>query len=157
MLGDPGPYKCQQGQQSPCLFFKDGLSSPFVIVSRIRQVAVPLAPHLTPAPRATHFFWPSQLTSRCSLFLLSLSISPTPLSPASLSLKSSWQGSKENSYCANRGICDPTTGYCTCVTNYQTSNGYAQVGTHPPPRHHHQGEHGAYQDQIRTRCSRRRT
>ena len=53
MLGDPGPYKCQQGQQSPCLFFKDGLSSPFVIVSRIRQVAVPLAPHLTPASRLT--------------------------------------------------------------------------------------------------------
>ena len=82
-----------------------------------------------------------------------------PLSPLSLpptSLTSSWQGSKENSYCANRGICDPTTGYCTCVTNYQTSNGYAQVGTHPHPLPHH-GEHGACQDQIRTRCNRRRT
>lgn len=39
------------------------------------------------------------------------------------------QGSKENNFCSLRGICDPTTGYCTCMTNYQTSNGYAQAGT----------------------------
>lgn len=80
MLGDPGPYKCQQGQQSPCLFFKDGLSSPFVIVSRIRQVAAPLTSRLS--------YWPSRLTSFAVLshpFLSLLPLSPAPLPPPSLS------------------------------------------------------------------------
>ena len=38
-------------------------------------------------------------------------------------------GSKENAFCSNRGICDPSTGICTCSTNYDTSNGYQAAGT----------------------------
>jgi hypothetical protein len=37
-------------------------------------------------------------------------------------------GTKENDRCSNRGVCDPTTGYCTCSTSYATSNGYAAAG-----------------------------
>ena len=38
-------------------------------------------------------------------------------------------GSKENAFCSNRGLCDLSTGVCTCSTNYDTSNGYQVVGT----------------------------
>jgi hypothetical protein len=38
-------------------------------------------------------------------------------------------GTKENDACSNRGICDRATGYCTCSTNYATSNGYNKDGT----------------------------
>lgn len=38
-------------------------------------------------------------------------------------------GTKENLECSNRGICDPSTGYCTCCTDYDTSNGYNLAGT----------------------------
>lgn len=38
-------------------------------------------------------------------------------------------GTKESRDCSGRGICDTTTGYCTCNTNYATSNGYAASGT----------------------------
>lgn len=39
------------------------------------------------------------------------------------------KGTKENSDCSNRGICDPSVGYCGCSTNYDTSNGYNAPGT----------------------------
>lgn len=38
-------------------------------------------------------------------------------------------GTKENEECSKRGLCDTATGYCTCSTNYATSNGYAASGT----------------------------
>jgi len=39
------------------------------------------------------------------------------------------QGTKENSYCSDRGICTYTTGVCTCAEGYDTSNGYNSKGT----------------------------
>lgn len=38
-------------------------------------------------------------------------------------------GSKEDISCSGRGTCDSATGYCTCSTNYDTSNGYNEDGT----------------------------
>ena len=38
-------------------------------------------------------------------------------------------GTKENLPCSSRGICDVNTGYCTCSTNYGSSNGYNLPGT----------------------------
>ena len=38
------------------------------------------------------------------------------------------QGTKEDSVCSNRGICDTTTGICTCSNDFSTSNGYNQPG-----------------------------
>jgi hypothetical protein len=38
-------------------------------------------------------------------------------------------GTKENDLCSNRGTCDRATGYCTCATNFATSNGYNKDGT----------------------------
>eukprot|EP00596_Hydrurales_sp_CCMP1899_P010123 CAMPEP_0119034006 /NCGR_PEP_ID=MMETSP1177-20130426/1065_1 /TAXON_ID=2985 /ORGANISM="Ochromonas sp, Strain CCMP1899" /LENGTH=565 /DNA_ID=CAMNT_0006991175 /DNA_START=644 /DNA_END=2344 /DNA_ORIENTATION=- len=38
-------------------------------------------------------------------------------------------GTKEDLFCSNRGLCDFSTGYCTCSINYDTSNGYALPGT----------------------------
>lgn len=37
-------------------------------------------------------------------------------------------GSKEDEYCSVRGLCDITTGVCTCMTNWDTSNGYGVAG-----------------------------
>lgn len=37
-------------------------------------------------------------------------------------------GTKENDPCSNRGICDASSGYCTCSENFYTSNGYNQPG-----------------------------
>ena len=48
---------------------------------------------------------------------------------ASLSVSKQIDGTKEDSQCSSRGLCDTTTGYCTCNTNYDTSNGYAESGT----------------------------
>lgn len=39
------------------------------------------------------------------------------------------RGTKEDAQCSNRGLCDPTTGFCSCSTNYDTSNGYNLPGT----------------------------
>jgi hypothetical protein len=39
------------------------------------------------------------------------------------------RGDKENLECSGRGICDVTTGFCTCSTNYKTSNGENLIGT----------------------------
>lgn len=39
------------------------------------------------------------------------------------------QGTKENSQCSNRGICDSPSGVCTCSDFFDTSNGYNQPGT----------------------------
>ena len=47
----------------------------------------------------------------------------------SLSVSKQIDGTKEDAQCSNRGLCDTTTGYCTCNTNYDTSNGYAESGT----------------------------
>lgn len=38
-------------------------------------------------------------------------------------------GTKETSSCSNRGLCDATTGTCTCSTNFDTSDGYNGPGT----------------------------
>lgn len=38
-------------------------------------------------------------------------------------------GTKENLPCGGRGTCDSATGYCTCSTNFDTSNGYNAEGT----------------------------
>jgi hypothetical protein len=37
-------------------------------------------------------------------------------------------GTKESRQCSGRGLCDTTSGYCVCSTNYDTSNGYALAG-----------------------------
>ena len=37
-------------------------------------------------------------------------------------------GTKENVPCSNRGVCDVTTGVCTCDIGYTTSNGYGAFG-----------------------------
>ena len=38
------------------------------------------------------------------------------------------KGTKESEECSNRGICDPTDGYCTCEVNFDTSDGYIHRG-----------------------------
>lgn len=38
-------------------------------------------------------------------------------------------GTKEDAFCSNRGICDTSTGYCGCSTNFLSSNGYNGAGT----------------------------
>ena len=47
----------------------------------------------------------------------------------SLTVAKQVDGSKEDEECSVRGLCDTSTGYCTCNTNYATSNGYAASGT----------------------------
>lgn len=37
-------------------------------------------------------------------------------------------GTKENTACSTRGICDVSTGTCTCATSFDTSNGYGAAG-----------------------------
>eukprot|EP01035_Chromulina_nebulosa_P021371 gene21371-27688_t len=36
---------------------------------------------------------------------------------------------KENDLCSNRGVCDFTSGVCDCSTNFESSNGYNEIGT----------------------------
>jgi hypothetical protein len=48
---------------------------------------------------------------------------------AYLTVSKQISGTKEMEACSGRGLCDTTTGYCTCNTNYATSNGYAESGT----------------------------
>jgi len=41
----------------------------------------------------------------------------------------STRGTKEDEFCAGRGVCDPVTGICTCSLNWDTtSNGYGGLG-----------------------------
>ena len=40
-------------------------------------------------------------------------------------------GTKENNYCSDRGICDEATGVCKCFTQYGSSDGYGQRGQRP--------------------------
>mmetsp|Transcript_8641 Transcript_8641/g.11395 ORF Transcript_8641/g.11395 Transcript_8641/m.11395 type:complete len:666 (-) Transcript_8641:165-2162(-) len=43
---------------------------------------------------------------------------------------SEWRtGTKEDEYCSNRGICDTSTGLCTCNTDWDTSDGNGNQGT----------------------------
>ena len=42
---------------------------------------------------------------------------------ASLVMSQDKRGTRESEQCSNRGICDVTTGFCTCSTNYMTGNG----------------------------------
>lgn len=37
-------------------------------------------------------------------------------------------GTKENTDCSMRGVCDATTGTCTCAEGYTSSNGYGNLG-----------------------------
>lgn len=38
-------------------------------------------------------------------------------------------GTKEDLECSNRGVCNPSDGICDCSLNFDTSNGYNQLGT----------------------------
>ena len=38
-------------------------------------------------------------------------------------------GDKENAFCSNRGVCDTSTGVCTCSANFDTSDGKGRKGT----------------------------
>ena len=51
-------------------------------------------------------------------------------------------GTKESITCSGRGICDPTSGYCSCSVGYTTSNGYNALGT--------RGDCGRVTDNIQT-------
>ena len=39
------------------------------------------------------------------------------------------KGTKEDIACSGRGICDQTSGICSCFTDFDTSNGYGHGGT----------------------------
>ena len=52
-----------------------------------------------------------------------------PSRTATVTVSEYQQGTKEDEQCSNRGICDITTGICSCNTNYDTSNGYNAAGT----------------------------
>jgi len=54
-----------------------------------------------------------------------VSISQTPM----ITNQKIVQGTKEADSCSNRGTCDETTGVCTCLENWMTSNGYGEAGT----------------------------
>ncbi|KAF0691567.1 Aste57867_17235 [Aphanomyces stellatus] len=60
---------------------------------------------------------PSQLTH-----------SSAGMTPA-LTITTAVQGTKENAYCSNRGLCDRTSGICACFTNFFSSDGTGNVGT----------------------------
>lgn len=47
---------------------------------------------------------------------------------ARIAVTESRKGTKENAPCSDRGICDPMTGYCTCFTGFQSSNGQGTSG-----------------------------
>ena len=49
--------------------------------------------------------------------------------PVLMKIEHTVKGTKENMYCANRGICDVTTGVCTCAIGYTASDGYGKAGT----------------------------
>lgn len=39
------------------------------------------------------------------------------------------EGTKEDSECSDRGICETGSGVCTCANDFDTSNGYNEAGT----------------------------
>lgn len=47
----------------------------------------------------------------------------------SLAITKQQPGTKEDSVCSRRGLCDTTTGSCSCSANFDTSNGYNLPGT----------------------------
>ena len=47
----------------------------------------------------------------------------------SLTVTEEVAGTKENIPCSGRGLCDPTTGLCTCFTGYGSSDGMGNQGT----------------------------
>merc|ERR1719230_1156531 len=49
-------------------------------------------------------------------------------SSAKISIATTTDGSKEDNDCSDRGICDYTTGICSCSTGYDTSDGYGNEG-----------------------------
>ena len=48
---------------------------------------------------------------------------------ASLVVAEATKGTKESEECSNRGVCDRTTGQCTCVDMYTSSDGRGNYGT----------------------------
>ena len=56
----------------------------------------------------------------------------TPLTDSAGNVYESVVGTKESAPCSNRGICDPTSGICSCFNSngdaYDTSNGYGGPG-----------------------------
>lgn len=54
-----------------------------------------------------------------------LSISQTPI----LTSQKVVPGDKEEDECSNRGSCQETTGVCSCLDDWTTSNGYGEAGT----------------------------
>eukprot|EP01040_Poterioochromonas_malhamensis_P003664 gene3664-3914_t len=51
------------------------------------------------------------------------------LSGSVLTVETIVVGTKEDSECSNRGICDSSNGVCDCSLNFDTSNGYNNPGT----------------------------
>ena len=49
-------------------------------------------------------------------------------SSAKMTIATTTDGSKEDHDCSDRGICDYTTGICSCSTGYDTSDGYGNEG-----------------------------
>lgn len=52
----------------------------------------------------------------------------TPGIKPTLTFSTVINGTKEDLPCSRRGLCDKTSGVCTCYTNYFSSNGVGGVG-----------------------------
>ncbi|KAH9142770.1 hypothetical protein AeRB84_013178 [Aphanomyces euteiches] len=57
-----------------------------------------------------------------------LTHSSAGMTPA-LVITTAVDGTKENAFCSNRGLCDRTSGICSCFTNFFSSDGNGNIGT----------------------------